>query len=162
VSALHPAPTSPGTFLCPRCGSRLREDQSWCIECGFAARTRVHPPPNWRAPVILTCVLLALVAAGIAIGLAALLDNGSQTAPTATTVTVPAATAPATTPTAPETTAPETTVPTTSVPQATVPTTPAPAPSAKTVPTVPAAPKTLTIPRGKVPATGGAGTGAVK
>jgi len=159
VSALHAAPTSPGTFLCPRCGSRLREDQSWCVECGFAARTRVHPPPNWRAPVILTCVLLALIAAGIAIGLAALLDSGSQATPAATTVTVPAATAPATTPTAPATTVPTTTVPTTtvpttSVPQATVPTTPTPAPGARTIPTTP---RTLTIPRARVPATGGAG-----
>ena len=149
MSALHAAPTSPGTFLCPRCGSRLREDQSWCVECGFAARTRVHPPPNWRAPVILTCVLLALVAAGIAIGLAALLDNGSQATPAATTVTVPAATAPATTPTVPTTS-----VPTTSVPQATVPTTPTPAPGTRTIPTTP---RTLTIPRARVPATGGAG-----
>lgn len=157
MSALHSAPTSPGTFLCPRCGSRLREDQSWCLECGLAARTRVHPPPSWRLPVILTCVLLALVAAGIAIGLAALLDTGSHATPAATTVTVPAATAPATTPTAPATT-----VPTTSVPQATVPTTPVPAPGARTVPTVPATPRTLTIPRTRVPTTGGAGAGAVK
>lgn len=155
MSALHPAPASPGTFLCPRCGSHLREDQSWCLECGLAARTRVHPLPNWRLPVILTCVLLALVAAGIAIGLAALLDNGSQATPAATTVTVPAATAPATTPTAPATT-----VPTTSVPPATIPTTPAP--GAQTVPRTPAPPRTITIPRARVPATGGAGAGAIK
>lgn len=149
MTALHPAPASPGTFLCPRCGSHLREEQSWCLDCGLAARTRVHPPPNWRVPVILTCVLLALLAAGIAIGLAALLGKGSRTTPAATTVTVPAATSPATTPTAPAAT----------VPTATVPTTPVPAPGAKTVPTVP---KTLTIPRTRVPATGGAGAGAIK
>lgn len=145
MNALQPARTSPGTFLCPRCGSQLRDDQSWCLECGLAARTRVHPPPNWRLPVILTCVLLALVAAGIAVALTALLDDGPQPTPAAATVTVPASTAPATTPAA--------TVPMTSVPQATIPTT---APRS-TVPTVPAAPRTLTIPRARVPVTGGAG-----
>jgi hypothetical protein len=148
VSAIRHRDVPPGTLLCPRCGSALRGDQSWCLECGLAARTRIHPPPSWRMPVLVTCVVLALLAAGIAVALVALLDK-PQATPTATTVTVPA-TAPATTtpaatvPTAttPLATAP-TTVPTTTVPTVTTPavTTPATTPSGgaspRTVVTVP-------------------------
>jgi hypothetical protein len=108
-----PASHSAGTLLCPRCGAPLRDEQSWCLECGLAARTRVHPPPSWRLPIVLTCVLLALLAAGIAVALVTLLDT-PESRPAATTVTAPAAAAP-----------PVTSPPATSVP--TVPTTPSPA-----------------------------------
>jgi hypothetical protein len=137
VSALRPSPTTPGTFLCPRCGNTLRDDQSWCLECGLAARTRIHPPPSWRVPVILTCVLLALLAAGIALALVTLLDRPEAT-PAPATVTVPAAAAPApTTPaaTTPAATTPEATTPT--QPSATTPSTP---------PSAGGAPRTFTIP----------------
>jgi ribosomal protein L37E len=98
---------SPRTAIpCPRCGTPVEGEQSWCTECGLAARTRLSATPNWRAP---------LVAAG-AIGLAAILalvvaflvltgDNAPlpQTTPTAA---APADTV-ATTPTVPlPTTAP--------------------------------------------------------
>lgn len=132
MSALRPAPGTPGALLCPRCGNTLSEDQSWCLECGLAARTRIHPPPGWRLPIALTCVLLALLAAGIAVTLVTLLDTPEST-PAPTTVTVPAAstptaTAPATTTAAPESTTPTTpTVPTTTTPTtATTPTTTTP------------------------------------
>jgi hypothetical protein len=126
VSAIRPASTAPGTFLCPRCGSTLRDDQDWCLECGLAARTRIHPPPSWRVPVVLTGIALALLAAGSAFALVTLLDTPKSTPPPAT-VTVPAASAPATTlpPSTVQTaTTPQTTVPQTTVPQTTVPTTP--------------------------------------
>lgn len=149
MSAVRPSPTTPGALLCPRCGNVLRPDQSWCLECGLAARTRVHPPPSWRLPVFLTCVVLALVAAGIAVGLVALAGNPSSTAAAPTTVTVPATAPAATAPTAttPSPSGPATTptIQTTTVPTATTP--------------APIAPTT------KVPAprTGGApATGAVK
>lgn len=90
----------PGALLCPRCGSALRDEQAWCLECGYAARTRVHPPPSWRLPIAMTLVLLALLAAGIVLGLVTLLDRQDAPAP-ATTVTVPAAAPPATTVTVP-------------------------------------------------------------
>lgn len=132
MSAVRPAPTTPGTFLCPRCGNTLRDDQGWCLECGLAARTRIHPPPSWRVPVILTCLALALLAAGIAVALVTLLDTPEST-PAPATVTVPAATAPAaTTPTAtapadvPQATVPTTTTPTVTTPAATTPTTTTP------------------------------------
>lgn len=124
MSALQPPPAPSGTLLCPRCGGVLPDEQSWCLECGLAARTRVHPPPNWRAPIALTCVLLALLAAGIAVALVTLLDT-PETTPAATTVTAPAAAPPAApaatvpaTPTAPTTT---TTVPGATTPTATTP-----------------------------------------
>ena len=157
MSALHRPELPPGALLCPRCGSVLRDDQSWCVECGLAARTRVHPPPSWRMPVLLACLVLALVAAGIAVALVTLLDK-PQTTPSPATVTVPAtATTPATTvPTAttPLTTATTTTVPTTTAPAVTTPTTTTP-----TRPTGGATQRTLTLPGGArvtVP------TGAVK
>ncbi len=158
MSALHRPDLPPGALLCPRCGSALRDDQSWCVECGLAARTRIHPPPSWRMPVLLACLVLALLAAGIAVALVTLLDK-PQTTPPAATVTVPAtapaATTPATTvPTAttPLTTA-TTTVPTTTTPAVTTPTTTTP-----TTPTGGATQRTLTIPGTRVTVP----TGAVK
>ncbi len=131
MSATRPSPTTPGAFLCPRCGGALGHDQDWCLECGLAARTRVHPPPGWRAPILVTLLVVALFAAGIAFGLAAIFDK-QHSAPAAATVTAPAttpaATAPATTPTLPSATtgasttpgASTTTPPTTTVTPATV------------------------------------------
>jgi hypothetical protein len=135
VSALRPSPTTPGTLLCPRCGNTLRDDQSWCLECGFAARTRVHPPPSWRIPLIAICLALALLAAGIAIGLVALLDK-HEPVPPAATVTVPATAPPAaTTPTITTPTTPAPTVPTTpTTPTTSVPTTSTPSPGGATAP----------------------------
>jgi hypothetical protein len=143
VTAVSRPPAAAGTLLCPRCGSALREDQSWCLDCGLAARTRVHPPPSWRMPIALTAVLLALLAAGIAVALVTLLDT-PESAPPATTVTVPGA------PT-PTTSIPTTTVPTATTPGATVPTVPTtPAPAATTpgttTPSGATTPRTFTIP----------------
>jgi hypothetical protein len=145
VSAVRPSPPTPGTFLCPRCGNALHGEQNWCLECGLAARTRVHPPPSWRLPVILTCIALALLAAGIAVALVTLLDSPESTPPPAT-VTVPAATSPpVSTPTTPAAT---TTTPVTPPPPATsVPTTPAPGATAPQA-TVPGAATTPTTPPG--------------
>lgn len=91
MSALLPPPTTPGALLCPRCGNALRDDQAWCLECGLAARTRIHPPPGWRGPIVATLLALALLAAGISLALVALLDEPEPT-PAPTTVTVPATT----------------------------------------------------------------------
>lgn len=141
MSAVRPSRTTPGTFLCPRCGNTLRGDQSWCLECGLAARTRVHPPPSWRLPVLLTCVLLALLAAGIAVTLVTLLDTPEST-PAPATVTVPATTpSAATTPTTPEATSTPTT-PTTP----TTTTTPGAGRAPTTTPSGGGAQRTFTIP----------------
>ncbi|HEU4702275.1 MAG TPA: hypothetical protein VFS37_07295, partial [Conexibacter sp.] len=149
-----PASQNVGTLLCPRCGTALREDQSWCLECGLAARTRVHPPPGWRLPIALTAVLLALLAAGIAVALVTLLDT-PESAPPPATVTMPASTPPATP--APATTSPAATTPTTISPGATTPT--------ATTPSGTSTQGTFTIPGTRItlPATGGArGAGAIR
>lgn len=108
-------------FPCPRCGAEVAPDQSWCTECGLAARTRLAPVPRWKAP---------LIAAG-AIGLAAIgtlivafLVVTADNAPLPTTATA----------------APAPVVATTTLPTVpTVATTP-------TTPTVPAIPTTATTP----------------
>lgn len=151
MSALHRPELPPGALLCPRCGSVLRDDQSWCVECGLAARTRIHPPPSWRMPVLLACLVLALVAAGIAVALVTLLDKPQTTPPPATVTmpaTAPAATTPATT--VPTATTPLTTA-TTTVTTPTTPTTPAVTTPTTTTPTTPtggATQRTLTLPGG--------------
>ncbi|MFL5818626.1 MAG: hypothetical protein ACJ76L_13645 [Conexibacter sp.] len=150
MSAVRPSPTTPGALLCPRCGNTLRDDQGWCLECGLAARTRVHPPPSWRLPVVLTCVLLALLAAGIAVALVTLLDTPEST-PAPATVTVPAAAVPAATPPA---TVPTTAVPTTTVPTTPTTTSPGATTAPSTTPTTGTTPRAFTIPgtRIKLPA----------
>jgi hypothetical protein len=110
---------------CPRCGATVEGDQGWCLECGLAARTRLAPTPNWRAPLIAAgAVGLAAIVALIVAFLVVTGDNAPlpTTAAPAPAATAPAATTPATTPTS--------TVAT--------PTTPG------TTPTVPAIPTTST------------------
>ncbi|MFL5822600.1 MAG: hypothetical protein ACJ764_04075 [Solirubrobacteraceae bacterium] len=46
---------------CAACGAPMAEDQEWCLECG-AARTLIHPPPDWRAGVAIVLGVIALVA----------------------------------------------------------------------------------------------------
>jgi hypothetical protein len=134
VTAVGLPPVAPGTLLCPRCGTPLHDDQSWCLDCGLAARTRVHPPPSWRLPIALTCVLLALLAAGIAVTLVTLLDT-PESAPAPATVTVPGASAP-----------PVTSAPTTTVPAVPTPTTPGATTPSPTAPSGGTTQRTFTIP----------------
>jgi hypothetical protein len=154
VSATRPSPTTPGAFLCPRCGGVLHHDQDWCLECGLAARTRIHPPPRWRLPIVATLVALALLAAGIAFALAALLDTSDRPAAatagaTAATASAPAATVPGTAmaPTTPTTVTPTTVVPSTTTPGASAPATPVPTTAAPPAST-PSGP--VTIPHGSL------------
>ena len=55
------APRSDEGTACLACGAALAEDQEWCLECG-AARTAIHPPPDWRAGVAIVLAVIALVA----------------------------------------------------------------------------------------------------
>lgn len=118
-----PAPRV-GAILCPRCGTVLRAEQDWCLECGLAARTRIHPPPSRRVPIATLCVVLVLLAAGISLALVALLDTTPAPTPAAT-VTAPATTTAGTpqTLTTPKTaTSPASTIPQTpTVPSTTTP-----------------------------------------
>jgi hypothetical protein len=47
---------------CPLCGAPLKVEQSWCLRCGAAARTRLAAQAKWKALVIAlaTVVLLSL------------------------------------------------------------------------------------------------------
>jgi hypothetical protein len=114
-------------IACPRCGAPVAPDQDWCLDCGAAARTRLAPTPNWRAPVALVAVIALLAGAGLAAAFVALTNDSTKAPATSTAATAPVV---ATEPTAaPAPTAPPTTAtapaPTTSTP-ATVPTATAP------------------------------------
>ena len=60
-SASAQAQNAPEQQTCPACGAPLAADQEWCLECG-AARTNIHPPPDWRAGVAIVLGVIALVA----------------------------------------------------------------------------------------------------
>lgn len=49
----------PAAVSCERCHAPLAVDQEWCLECG-AARTRIHRAPDWRIPVAVVTVVIAL------------------------------------------------------------------------------------------------------
>jgi predicted amidophosphoribosyltransferase len=72
VSAITPmqAPaTSVQHELCPLCGAQLKPEQSWCLRCGAAARTRLAAQPKWRA---LAVVLVTVVVVSLGVLVAAL------------------------------------------------------------------------------------------
>ncbi len=106
---------------CPVCGAPLHPEQSWCLRCGSAARTRLAPSPNWKPPLAALAVVVALALGALA---AALVDlaGGSGTVPAVTT-TVTSAAAVSTPTTAPTTSAGAVTTPTTADGASTTPTT---------------------------------------
>jgi hypothetical protein len=111
VSVAPPgAPPALGTVACPRCGQSIGPDQSWCLDCGAPARTRLVPTPNWRAPVAVLAVVILLAGIALAVAFVALTNDNEPAAPvnsqapppSATTAQPPAAAqaAPTTAPTA--------------------------------------------------------------
>jgi hypothetical protein len=46
--------------VCPLCGSPLKAEQSWCLHCGAAARTRLAAQPKWKALVATVAVIVVL------------------------------------------------------------------------------------------------------
>jgi predicted nucleic acid-binding Zn ribbon protein len=65
VNVATPAPTSAqgGVSpheLCPLCGAPLKPEQSWCLRCGAAARTRLAAQPKWKALVVALVVVVVL------------------------------------------------------------------------------------------------------
>jgi hypothetical protein len=110
VSVAPPdAPPAPGTVACPRCGTSIAPDQSWCLECGAPARTRLVPTPNWRAPVAVLAVVILLAGIALAVAFVALTNDNEPAAPvnshapppSATTAQPPAAAQPTPTQAAP-------------------------------------------------------------
>ncbi len=68
-----PLPTAPGLDApdeaCPLCGAPLKQEQSWCLRCGAAARTRLAAQPKWKA---LAIVFVAVVVLSLGVLAAAL------------------------------------------------------------------------------------------
>jgi uncharacterized OB-fold protein len=69
------APELSAGIRCERCGARLADDQEWCFRCG-AARTLIHPPPDWRVPVAVIAAVVVLVLVAVAIALIELAGAG--------------------------------------------------------------------------------------
>lgn len=65
TSASMPVDVETGTppqEVCPLCGAGLQPEQSWCLSCGAAARTRLAAQPKWKVFVValVTVVVLSL------------------------------------------------------------------------------------------------------
>jgi hypothetical protein len=138
----------PGT--CPRCGSPLRPEQDWCLNCGAAVTTEVAGAPGWRTPIAIVGAVLLLAAIGLVFAFVRLSDNANQAAsvpqPTAVAPAAPAPAAPTAAPPVP-TPAPPAATATPAPPAATA--TPAPgatpAPATGAVPTWPAGKTAYTV-----------------
>lgn len=50
--------------VCPLCGEPLRAEQSWCLRCGAAARTRLAAQPKWKA-VVVALLLVVVLSLGV-------------------------------------------------------------------------------------------------
>lgn len=62
-----PAPAQTGAVareVCPLCGEPMRSEQSWCLRCGAAARTRLAAQPKWKALVV-ALLLVVVVSLGV-------------------------------------------------------------------------------------------------
>ena len=65
-----PAPAEARTReQCPLCGSPLSDEQSWCLRCGAAARTRLAAQPKWKALVVALVVVVVVSLAVLAAAL---------------------------------------------------------------------------------------------
>jgi hypothetical protein len=64
-----PELTAAAQPACPVCNRALAPTQSWCLECGAAARTRIAVTPRWRPFALVTALaaILAIVAIGFAV-----------------------------------------------------------------------------------------------
>jgi hypothetical protein len=64
--SVAPAPPASATSgeaaqeACPLCGTPLKVEQSWCLHCGAAARTRLAAQPKWKALVAAFAVIVVL------------------------------------------------------------------------------------------------------
>jgi hypothetical protein len=65
------AASATATETCPLCGSELRPEQSWCLRCGAAARTRLAAQPKWKA---LAGAFVAIVVVSLGVLVAALVQ----------------------------------------------------------------------------------------
>jgi hypothetical protein len=99
------AATEPAEGACAQCGAQLEDDQEWCLECG-SARTLIHRPPDWRVPLAVIGLVVAVALSAFVVVLVNLSSDANRraalVAATATTATAPPTQT--TTPTTPTTT----------------------------------------------------------
>src|SRR5882757_9219398 len=87
----HATVPEPAGDSCPLCASPLHPDQEWCLHCGAAARTRLAPSSNSKAPMVAVAVVAGLSLAVLAAALVKLAgDTGSPTSSVASSVTAAA------------------------------------------------------------------------
>jgi predicted amidophosphoribosyltransferase len=55
--------------VCPLCQAPLRPEQSWCLHCGAAARTRLAAQPKWKALVVALLLVVVLSLGVLAVAL---------------------------------------------------------------------------------------------
>jgi hypothetical protein len=96
------AGAGPAPLNCPACGSPVAPDQSWCLQCGAAARTRIAKLPRWRAATVAVAIAVVLAIGGLIYAFVKL-SSGTGTVTTTPTITqtVPAPAVPQATPTGP-------------------------------------------------------------
>jgi hypothetical protein len=93
VSVAPPgAPQAAGTISCPRCATPVGPDQDWCLSCGAPARTRLVPTPNWRVPVAVLAVVVALAGIALALAFVSLTNDTEPSAPVNSQAPPPSAT----------------------------------------------------------------------
>jgi hypothetical protein len=136
VTLVPVAPPEEQAIACPRCATPLGPEQEWCLTCGAAARTRLVPTPNWRAPLVVLAIVALLAGAALAVAFAALTRDSPTAAPTTTAPAPAAATQPPAPTTAPAQPAPGATA-TTAPPAAGQTTGATPAPQGQTSTTTP-------------------------
>lgn len=95
-----------GTIACPRCAAPVEAGQDWCLACGDAARTRLVPTPNWRAPVVLLATVAILAGVTLALAFVALTNDNEPPPPANSQAPPPSAATGAPQPTQPTPTAP--------------------------------------------------------
>jgi septal ring-binding cell division protein DamX len=98
VTAVETPPENAGETApdrrCPRCGSALRPEQEWCLNCGAGVGARLAGPRGWRWPLALVGGLLALTLVAFVLALVEL-AGGPETIATPTVTPTPQAAAPA-------------------------------------------------------------------
>lgn len=67
------APAAPAP--CARCGTPLRAEQEWCLNCGAPTATRVAAPSGWKVPVAIVATVLTIAIAGLVIAFLAVSDD---------------------------------------------------------------------------------------
>jgi septal ring-binding cell division protein DamX len=90
---------------CPRCGSPLKPEQQWCLNCGAGVGARIAQPRGWRWPIIVVTGLLVLMLVAFVLALVELAGSGETITP-ASTPTAAATPAPTTAATPTSTTDP--------------------------------------------------------